>query len=78
MGFDEPERTDNGLIDHRPGLHISIEYWAWKNEAGFTTTVHGFDPDGQQRRACWDACVWRAASARCKPFRRALALEHST
>jgi hypothetical protein len=50
-GFEEPERTDNGLLYHRPGLHISVEYWAWKNEAGFTTTVHGVDLDGRQRRA---------------------------
>ncbi|MGH8823343.1 MAG: hypothetical protein ACRDVN_02560, partial [Jiangellaceae bacterium] len=30
-----PERTEEGLAYHRSGLHISIGFWAWKNEAGF-------------------------------------------
>jgi hypothetical protein len=51
-GFQGPERTDAGLAYHRPGLHISVEFWEWKNEAGFTTTVRGgADPHGRERSA---------------------------
>ena len=38
-----PERTDEGIAYHRPGLHVTVELWAWKNEAGFTTSVRGVD-----------------------------------
>ena len=49
--FEQPERTDGGLVYHRPGLHISIKYWAWKNEQGFATTIRGVDPEGWERSA---------------------------
>ena len=42
-GFTGPERTNAGIAYHRPELHVTIELWAWKNEAGFTTHVCGVD-----------------------------------
>ena len=42
-GFTGPERTDNGIAYHRPGLHVTVESWEWKNEAGFSTSVRGVD-----------------------------------
>jgi hypothetical protein len=42
-GFQGPERTDEGIAYHRPDLHVTVELWAWKNEAGFTTSVRGLD-----------------------------------
>jgi hypothetical protein len=42
-GFEGPERTDEGIAYHRPDLHVTVERWAWKNEAGFTTEVRGMD-----------------------------------
>ena len=38
-GFLGPERIDDGLAYHRPGLHARIEFWTWNHETGFTTTV---------------------------------------
>jgi hypothetical protein len=38
-GFVGPERTDEGIAFHRPGLHIRIGFWSWKNERGFDTQV---------------------------------------
>jgi hypothetical protein len=37
--FEGPERTEDGVVYHRPDLHVSVEVWAWKNETGFSTTV---------------------------------------
>jgi hypothetical protein len=42
-GFTGPERTDQGIADHRPKLHVTVEHWAWRHEAGFATTVQGVD-----------------------------------
>jgi hypothetical protein len=42
-GFTGPEHTDQGIAYHRPNLHVTVELWAWKNEAGFTTSVWGVD-----------------------------------
>ncbi len=39
LGFLGPERIDDGLAYHRPGLHVRIEFWTWNHEAGFSTTV---------------------------------------
>jgi hypothetical protein len=39
QGFLGPERIDDGLANHRPGLHVRIEFWTWNHETGFTTTV---------------------------------------
>jgi hypothetical protein len=38
-GFLGPERIDDGLAYHRPGLPARIEFWTWNHETGFTTTV---------------------------------------
>jgi hypothetical protein len=38
-GFLGPERIDDGLAYHRPGLHVRIEFWSWNHEAGFSTMV---------------------------------------
>jgi hypothetical protein len=38
-GFLGPERIDDGLAYHRPGLHVRIEFWTWNHETGFSTTV---------------------------------------
>ncbi len=51
-GFAGPERTGDGLAYHRLGLHIRIEYLAWKNEAEFSTRLAGgAGPGGRERRA---------------------------
>ena len=50
-GFLGPERTDDGLAYHRSGLHISIGFWAWKNEQGFDTRLSTVDRDGKERSA---------------------------
>lgn len=50
-GFCGPERTDEGVAYHRPGLHLEIGAWSWKNERGFTTTLVLVGRDGKQRRA---------------------------
>jgi hypothetical protein len=42
-GFTGPERTDEGIAYHRPGLHVTVQLWEWENETGFTTTVRGVD-----------------------------------
>jgi hypothetical protein len=48
-GFEGPERTDEGIAYHRPDLHVTVELWAWKNEAGFTTSVRGVDRRSHRR-----------------------------
>jgi hypothetical protein len=53
-GFEGPERTSLGVAFHRLGLHIRIEFVAWKHEAEFLTTVSMTVPDGQVRRASLD------------------------
>jgi hypothetical protein len=42
-GFEGPERTEEGIAYHRSDLHVTVELWAWRNEAGFTTMVRGVD-----------------------------------
>jgi hypothetical protein len=50
--FIGPERTDSGIAFHRPDLHVVIELWEWKNEAGFSTYVRHVDvATGQQQAA---------------------------
>jgi hypothetical protein len=49
--FCGPERTDEGVAYHRPGLHVEMGAWSWKNERGFTTTLALSGRDGRQRRA---------------------------
>lgn len=51
-GFSGPERTDEGVAYHRPGLHVEMGAWSWKNERGFTTTLALVGREGEQRRAC--------------------------
>jgi hypothetical protein len=50
-GFAGPELTADGVAYHRPGLHICMEYWSWKNEHGFTTTLAQVGSDGTEVRA---------------------------
>lgn len=50
-GFAGPELTDDGVAHHRPGLHVHIAYWAWKNERGFMTTLTRTAGDGTTQRA---------------------------
>jgi hypothetical protein len=35
-----PELVEAGLAYHRVGLHVHMEVWAWKNEAGISTRVN--------------------------------------
>ena len=46
--FTGPERTAAGIAYHRPGLHVEICFWAWKNECGF---YH----DADAGRSGWEA-----------------------
>jgi hypothetical protein len=48
--FTGAERTADGVAYHRPGLHVEMGFWAWKNERGFTTTLTRVGPDGTQQR----------------------------
>lgn len=50
-GFLGPERIDDGLTYHRPGLHVRIEFWTWNHEAGFSTTVERVDDLSAQVQA---------------------------
>jgi hypothetical protein len=51
-GFLGPERLEDGVAYHRPDLHVSVTFWAWKNETGFETTVWDeTDSQGQRHRA---------------------------
>jgi hypothetical protein len=50
-GFCGPERTDEGVAYHRPGLHVEMRAWSWKNESGFTTTLALVGRNGKQRWA---------------------------
>ncbi len=50
-GFCGPERTGEGVAYHRPGLHVEMGAWSWKNERGFTTTLALIGRDGRQWRA---------------------------
>ena len=50
-GFRGPELTVGGVGYHRLGLHVYMEYWSWKNEDGFATTLALVSTDGKQRRA---------------------------
>jgi hypothetical protein len=50
-GFSGPERTEEGVAYHRPGLHVKTGIGAWKNERGFTTTLSRVSRDGTERRA---------------------------
>lgn len=54
-GFSGPERTDEGVAYHRPGLHVEMGAWSWKNERGFTTTLALVGREGKQRRASLSA-----------------------
>jgi hypothetical protein len=58
-GFDGPERTGAGIAYHRPDLHVTVELWAWKHEAGFSTGVVGVDPGGARHSAELD-CLYVA------------------
>jgi hypothetical protein len=49
--FIGPEHTADGVAYHRPGLHVEMGFWGWKNECGFTTTLTRADRDGTQHRA---------------------------
>ena len=54
--FDGPERTDDGIAFHRPDMHIDMQIWAWKNEAGIDTGVRWIDPvTGEQHAAGLDS-----------------------
>jgi len=48
--FTGPERIADGVAYHRPGLHVEMYFWAWKNERGFTTTLTRVALDGKQQR----------------------------
>jgi hypothetical protein len=48
--FTGPERIPGGVAYNRPGLHVEMGFWAWKNECGFTTTLTRVGPDGRQQR----------------------------
>ena len=50
-GFTGPERTAGGVAYHRPGVHVDMSFWAWKNERGITTTLAKVDRDGTEQRA---------------------------
>jgi hypothetical protein len=50
-GFTGPQNTVEGVAYHRPGLHVDMGFWAWKNECGFTTTLALVSRDGKQLRA---------------------------
>jgi len=47
-GFAGPELTSNGVAYHRLALHVCMEYWSWKNEHGFTTTLAQASGDGTE------------------------------
>jgi hypothetical protein len=50
-----PERTEFGIAFHRPDLHIDVEIWSYKNEAGIGTGVRRVDPrTGEQQAAALD------------------------
>lgn len=51
FGFSGPERTEEGIAYHRPGLHVEIGTWTWKNERGFTTTLARVGRHGTEQRA---------------------------
>jgi hypothetical protein len=56
--FVGPERTDSGIAYHRPDLHVAMEIWAWKNEAGIDTGLRWIDPGtGEQHHAGLD-CLY--------------------
>jgi hypothetical protein len=58
--FVGPERTDSGIAFHRPDLHVAMEIWAWKNEAGIDTGLRWKNPDtGEEHRAGLD-CLYVA------------------
>ncbi|HKE64085.1 MAG TPA: hypothetical protein VKB59_05450 [Micromonosporaceae bacterium] len=43
LGFSGPERIAGGLRYQRGQLQIDIDFWAWKNECGFDTTLRWID-----------------------------------
>ncbi len=51
FGFRGPERTEEGLAYHHPGLHVDMGTWTWKNERGFTTTLARVGRHGTEQRA---------------------------
>jgi hypothetical protein len=53
-GFTGLELTAGGVAYHRPGLHVCMEYWFWKNEHGFTTTLAQVSSDGTEVPAALD------------------------
>jgi hypothetical protein len=67
FGFTGPEHTADGVGYHRPGLHVDMGLWAWKNERGFTTALTRVRQDGTlQRRSLgmlYIACGLGPASA---------------
>jgi hypothetical protein len=53
-----PERTDAGIAFHRPDLHIEVEIWAYRSEAGIDTGVRRVDQaTGKQQAAALD-CLY--------------------
>lgn len=63
-GFLGPERTENGLAYHRPGLHIEVRY-SNGVEPEMVTTIVVTTPTGEQRWAHLD-CLYVAC--RCGPL----------
>ena len=59
-GFEGPERTEDGIAYHRPGLHVTVELWWWKNETGFTTTVQGVDKRTGAQHSASLSCLYVA------------------
>lgn len=51
FGFRGPERTEEGVAYHRPGLHVDMGTWTWNNERGFTTTLTQVGRHGTEQRA---------------------------
>jgi hypothetical protein len=51
FGFSGPDRTEDGVVYHRPGLHVEMGTWTWNNERGFTTTLVRVGRHGTEQRA---------------------------
>src|SRR5260370_42523869 len=61
-GFEVPERTSRGVAYHRVGLHIMIEFVAWRHEAEFLTSLSMTDVDSRELRASL-GCLYLAPGA---------------
>jgi hypothetical protein len=68
--FCGPERTDEGVAYHRPGLHAEMGAWSWKNERGSTTTLALNGRDGNNSAQVSAFCMRLAALVRrARPWR---------